>query len=597
MKFNGNKIFSFMLAAAFALTLAGCGGGGGSATMTEPDPPAMPDPEPTAQEMCEGDGGRYNADGSCTSAEDLAAEMAEAKALSDAKEAAMAAYMMAMGYAGSAKDPVAMGKAQMYAGMAKEASDAAAMATTSAMAMEYQMKAEMNRDMAMEAGMTRGLGITMLANKITNQSDIDNAVLGSRDPVKAVSNAGRVGTAMAAAGVAEADATDVDDATPSGSVSQGGAVSATAAYGASGPAITVTADSALTDFDAVTRGEEPVSLMTRGDWMGAELVGGESGAGNSMTYANVYTDIQAPAIKDTYAAAADGINADGLEADLTNDPEITGDVPNDGSDFSAMYNEDPGDNEPPVTGLFDCPDDTACSISVKDGVITAIQGYIFRPRTGVGDRKVNDADYLAWGVWLIVPNDTDDDDTATAGVFASGNDVFTVNTTLKGTATYNGVASGLYSAGGMVEYFDADAMLEANFGGTEGADSTPTTGAGVNVGNDGLLVGVVTGMISNIKAGGMGVEGELMLKKANVTVADGETTTTGGFMGDTSGTLAGRSLSGDWGGQFYGPNKASGKGIETEFPTTAAGTFGAQAPGVGSDQVRILGSFGTWKAE
>ena len=32
MKLTSNKIFSFMLAAAFALTLAGCGGGGGGTT-------------------------------------------------------------------------------------------------------------------------------------------------------------------------------------------------------------------------------------------------------------------------------------------------------------------------------------------------------------------------------------------------------------------------------------------------------------------------------------------------------------------------------------------------------------------------------------
>ena len=57
-------------------------------------------------------------------------------------------------------------------------------------------------------------------------------------------------------------------------------------------------------------------------------------------------------------------------------------------------------------------------------------------------------------------------------------------------------------------------------------------------------------------------------------------------------------MAGNWGGQFYGPNKATtGKAQETEFPTTAAGTFGADSDGVGTDKVRILGSFGTWKAE
>ena len=105
-----------------------------------PDPP----PEPTAQEMCEGEGGRYNADGSCTSSEELAEEMA--------------LYMAAMGYVASAKDPVAMENAREQANMAKGASDAAASAETSAMAEEYQMKAEKYRDAAMEASMERGLG-------------------------------------------------------------------------------------------------------------------------------------------------------------------------------------------------------------------------------------------------------------------------------------------------------------------------------------------------------------------------------------------------------------------------------------------------------
>ena len=68
-------------AMGIALALAGCGGGGGSA-MTEPDP--------TLQEMCEDDGGRYNADMSCTSAAELAAE-AEADGITDAIADAKAA--------------------------------------------------------------------------------------------------------------------------------------------------------------------------------------------------------------------------------------------------------------------------------------------------------------------------------------------------------------------------------------------------------------------------------------------------------------------------------------------------------------------------
>ena len=189
LRFLGLAVFVVCIA-AFA---SGCGGGGGgSATVTEPETPAMPDPTP--QETCEADGGRYNADGSCTSAADLGEEMA----LSGAQEAAMAAYMAAMAAVSGAKDPVAAANAQMYAAMAREASDAAAMATTSTMAMEYQMKAEMNRDSAMEAAGDRGLGITRLANKIVNQDDVDNAVLEGAEPVDPVSNAGRVGAELAA---------------------------------------------------------------------------------------------------------------------------------------------------------------------------------------------------------------------------------------------------------------------------------------------------------------------------------------------------------------------------------------------------------------
>ncbi len=110
----GNIFIALLIAANFAI--AGCGG-----TAAVEEPPAMP--EPTPQEMCEGDGGRYNSDGSCTSAEDLAAEMAEAEALSGAQDAAAEAVAMAAVY--GAKDPVAAANAHVYAAAAQAASEAA----------------------------------------------------------------------------------------------------------------------------------------------------------------------------------------------------------------------------------------------------------------------------------------------------------------------------------------------------------------------------------------------------------------------------------------------------------------------------------------
>ena len=500
MKLNRNKIFSFMLAAAFALTLAGCGGGGGTAAVEEP--PAMPDPTP--QEMCEGDGGRYNADGSCSSA----AEVAEEMALSGAQSAASAAAA-AMAAVGAAVDPVAAHNAYGYASMAKTASDAAAMATTSEIAMTHQMAAETAQMKAEEAAGTRGLGITQLANKITNQSAIDNAALEGRDPVKAVSNATRVGTALTASATGPAgdtpaavQHTTVDDTgtppnTPGGSVTQGGTASAEATYNAAGPRFTVMAGTG-----EILRGENPTSLMTSGEkptggWPGAELVRTDDTPGK--TYVLAFTDVEASTTRQNYgtttAGAADvGTNA----AELAIGQIITGDIPGDGSTFTGTRNVSDDDNLPAQAGRFFCDAGAACAISVdEDGVIVAVEGYGWQPIDS-GTTPTSDTDYMAWGVWLTVPDGTAAADVATAGAFGSGNDVFTVMPALKGTATYNGDASGLYSAGGMVEYFDADVSLTANFGGTEGADSTPGSAA-AETDNDGRLMGMVTGTGVTVK--------------------------------------------------------------------------------------------------
>lgn len=591
-----SKFYAFALAAVFALTLAGCGGsGGGSAMMEEEMPPPVVEPSPTPEEI---------------------AAQEEADALTAAQEGAMAAYMAAMAAVGSAVDPVAAAAAYAAAADAKTASDAAAMAETSAMAMEYQTAAEAARDSAMDAGGTRGLAITGLANKIINQTAIDNAALEGKtgdDVPKPNSNLkARVGAALDALALLDNTKSDTAavttpaararDAVPMGSNHQGADTSAVAYYGADGPSFVVAGGPG-----AVAKGEKPTSLTMRGGWKGAELTAGASGAGNSRTYANVYTDIKAPVIKNTYAPAATPTHSDAdLMGHVAADPEVTGDVPGDGSSFTAMYNSDPKDNDPPVMGMFSCSATVAaaagCSISVRDGVVESISGYTFRQLVSVGTTPTPDADYLAWGVWLTVPNDVPvlpgTPNAATAGAFASGNDVFEVREALKGTATYNGVASGLYAAGGMVDYFDADVSLMADFGGTEAGDSTAATADD----NDMMLLGAVTGTVTNIKAGGMDIDGSLTLKRAPIEGAAANDPSSGGFTGAATGSVAGRAMAGNWGGQFYGPNNsdkhdAPPKMAETEFPTTAAGTFSVSAPGNVNDPIRMLGAFGSWKAE
>ena len=520
-----------------ALALAGCGGnGGGTAMMPDPTPP-----DPPAMVTCP--------DGSTAPSMDAcpAGPTPEEMALKDAQDAAMAAYMAAMTAVGGARDYVARQNAHKYAAMAKEANDAAQAATTSAMAEEYQMQAEAARDQAMEAAMMRSLGITALANKIINQSAIDNAVLEGKtgdDVPKPNSNLkARVGTALDnTAGRPPEVVTDGTSISQGANATNDGqeAASAIVDHTTTGLSFTVTRGTGGT---AVLRGEDPTPLMTSGEkpsggWPGAELVRTDNPAGK--TYVNIYTDIN----PDTqlYTDPTPGVNTALDITTLTGDAKaiVTGaDVPGDGSSFTGMYNMDSTDNNPPVAGQFNCPSGVSCSISVdEDGVIKAIQGYEFHAKAA-GLTKP-DADYMSWGVWLTVPDVAADGTigAATTGAFASGNDPFNVRAELKGTATYSGDATGLYAASGYVDYFDADVNLTANFGGNVGADSGATAGT-----PDDNLLGSVSGTVSNIRAGGMDIDGMLTLKMARIL--DGATDngrrlagTFAGFTGSTDGILA-----------------------------------------------------------
>ena len=630
----GNIFIALLIAASFAI--AGCGGGGGTAAVEEPP---MEMPEPTAQEICEGDGGRYNADGSCTSAADVAAEMAEAAALSGAQDAAMAAYTAAMAAVYAAVDPVARDNAHKYAAMAGTANEAAQAATTSADAMTHQTATEEASASAVEAGMTRSLGITKLANAVANKSAIDSATaVGALVPAP-YNNAARVGEAMRTLAF-EGQEFEVSGVRDGGSSIQTNlrddagdlteVVTITTRHTGTAPRFTVNvdedADNTNDNSRNLMRGETPSSFMMRGGWMGTELVG-ENDDGDARERALVFTDIKAPQQQYDEIAATDGTDnpkhytlaelrgADDVETDtgVLNRAVITGDIPGDGSHFVASLNPNPTDNDPPLSGRFHC-NAPPCSISVSgEGILVAIQGYEFRPSLA-NDITRQDSDYLSWGVWLRIPKrlpapyadtETDDEIIATAraaadiAAIAYGSDVFDVNAALTGSATYNGVAAGLYAAGGMVEYFDADVSLEANFGGKSADDSTRNSPSD----NDNRLLGTVGGSIDNIKAAGMDVEGSILLGNASLLAPGDELDTTPevdrAFGANSSGNLGGRALTGRWAGRFYGPNKAPAGSVaeRTEFPTTAAGTFSLGVSQSNVPHVSIVGAFGAWKAE
>ena len=238
--------------------------------------------------------------------------------------------------------------------------------------------------------------------------------------------------------------------------------------------------------------------------------------------------------------------------------------------------------EPALTGTLTCPDGTTCSVdatTAADGTVTinAVSGYVF---TGSREAKAAvvamDAAaqaaanrYLAFGVWLNEDGNNDGtvDDPA-FGAFA-GTDSATapVDVAVIGTARYEGSAVGVYTAGSSVDYFQADATLNANFG------VAPETG-------DDTAQGTVTGMIDNIMVGGTAMSDVI-----NLFGAENNIGATGSFSGNArmgapmvDGDVATYMYNGRWSGQFYGPtadDTTTNDVDESEVaPLSAAGTFG-----------------------
>ena len=132
--------------------------------------------------------------------------------------------------------------------------------------------------------------------------------------------------------------------------------------------------------------------------------------------------------------------------------------------------------EAPLMGTLTCGD--ACDIVLgEDGAVTSIEGYTFtgsRPaRAAVtamdaAAQATANNDYLVFGVWMQDVEVIADDGTVTTpndfGAFQDGGREGPVAAEITGTATYEGSATGLYTAGESVDYFQGDATLEADFG-------------------------------------------------------------------------------------------------------------------------------------
>ena len=266
----------------------------------------------------------------------------------------------------------------------------------------------------------------------------------------------------------------------------------------------------------------------------------------------------------------------------------------------ATFDHDGDPDTPGVTAAFNCgssnPSD--CSISIQDGKLTSLVGYVVDVSVtdfllAAAKDGADDNDYLAFGVWLRVDDDGDTDGEQPAvGAFADGGTPFATSAALIGTATYRGAATGVYTAGSRVDYFQGDATLTANFG------TKPETG-------DDDMMGAITGRIHDIVAGGVSMR-DVILLNTDFTNADstpvGNITAVGGFTGmarmgapTVTGDVASYPYNGAWGGQFYGPQAdADATGVDL-LPPAVAGAFGVTgATGEGDAAVTrsYVGAFG-----
>ena len=524
----------------------------------------------------------------------------------DAEEAYMAAKMAAEGI----DDAGTVAAAETAQGTAETERDKAVMAATTAG--DHKTTAETAEEDALKYASSHTLGLLMAANA-QSETDADKRTAAIKAVATAIGNA------------AMSTATADNDNDSSTAVGTGGSTTAAAATWPAVPddentadtdesagnvlTITVTRTSgtdlvfrtmaAEADDAATADVDETIVTATKIDGLPGFMHG--YSISDRGTHAIVFTDrVQ----DDAPVAQADVVTAQSLTNAETGTTNTVTDL---GTKSGNMYTgvtfylgTDTADSRTAFTGTLTCPDGAACSIEttvVADGPDTyAVTGYVFtgsrEAKAAVTARTAAEqaaaANYLAFGVWLDPDDSAGNDGTGAPQVaaFAGGGPTFATPATLTGSATYNGAATGVYTAGTSVDYFQADAMLTANFG-TPGTDTDP------DAADDEL--GTITGRIDGIVAGGTAMDDVILLNSGTITA-------TGGFsgaarMGDATvkDDAATYPYNGHWGGQFYGPAAAAGAtGVDT-LPPAASGTFGVTGTeGEGDDAVTrsYVGAFG-----
>ena len=220
-------------------------------------------------------------------------------------------------------------------------------------------------------------------------------------------------------------------------------------------------------------------------------------------------------------------------------------------------------------GFFRCVSafTSGCGRTTSNGRLTNLQGqWIFIPVAG-GTVTAPDTDYLSGGIWLFVPDDATSADDYTIGAFADGSDPFMQGDIqeLQGTASYTGLATGVYTATSDTDtdagFWDGTVGLTADFGG---------------MGD----MGTISGRVDGLEVDGEEYPGSLTLGSADIGSAN-----SGFFHGRLAGTAGGTDYTGRWGGQFFGNGEADGS------PGSVAGTLGGRAT---DGSVTFTGLFGAY---
>jgi hypothetical protein len=555
-----NRLCAFALAAVFALALAGCGGGGGS-TATGDDVTM-----PTPQETCEGAGGRWNADETCTSAGDLAAERMAAQRAGVAM--ALEAAETAVGAVDNDSTDAEVSAADAAVAAARSAiadaenipaeEKAANTGTVDALASRLA-DAKTARTAAMDAAQTAA-DMAMMATARKLHAGIGLGVSGTDNTVAA-------GTALTNATDRAAAYNDVDQPTA------GTAVDTRIMVGIG----TATPVALSEDKDATVAGNH--------GWTGKKYEAEPDGDG---TYeAVVYSNVGEPTEGAKFNAGGgdDGGYALATTASDTvkvGELAITGDVATaTGRIASSRFDQSAGTKEfelgtnlqrvvisgsyHGVSGTYYCTPaaSSTCAVQVAasgftlggtadaDNAFTAGGGtWAFKPANPEARlMSAPDAVYASYGWWI---KKSEDGNTFTASAFVDDRgavpDAASLDT-LQGTATYMGGAAGKYAlhsaTGGTNDagHFTARATLEADF-----SDNS------------------ITGTIDRF----MGADGEarnwsVELKEAAVAATGGITRTADN---DTVWTIDGTAAaaSGEWSGAL----KDNG---DDGVPKVGTGTF------------------------